>query len=829
MPLDFSALGTGDSVNSVLHPREIFAVLQKDPKRYQYPRDVQAEVWDRWFEKKDTNDIVLKMNTGGGKTVVGLLILKSCLNERKGPAVYVAPDPYLVGQVLAEAKALGLDATDDADDPRFLRGQSILVVNVFKLINGRSVFGVGDGGMKIPLGSIVVDDAHACLASTEGQFTLRVQAPSALYERIFAAFKEDLRAQSVTGVLDVAAHDPNKEMLIPYWAWQARVDEVAKWLHEERLTDEIKFEWPLLKEVLPLCECVIGGGAIEIAPRCLPIDAIPSFTSAKRRVFMTATLADDSVLVTHFDVDSAAASNPVTPSRADDVGDRLILIPQELNPETDEDQLREFVAEYAKVINVVVIVPSHARAALWKDAANQVLNADRLDSGIAKLKKGHVGLTVIINKYDGIDLPDDACRMLVLDGLPDIRTKLDRVDQAVLYGSSQQAMSMLQKIEQGMGRGVRSNADYCIVVLMGRTLTRQVNSMDALSFFTLTTRAQFSLSEKVAEQLRGKGVRELRSAIKTVLKRDRGWVDVSRGSLVGAKYEQRGNVNPVAAAQRGAFNAARGRDYSEAVKQIQSVANAEKDPRVRGWLKQQLAQYENFIRPVDSQKILQSAFADNKLVTRPLAGISYERLSSVARDQAPAAVEYLSREFPSGNHLAVELYSLLDDLKFEPDTAVRFEIAVATVARLIGFVSQRPEAEYGRGPDVLWSLGSSKFLVIEAKNGVSTDTIAKSDCDQLSGSVNWFRESYDQSASAAPLMIHPVALTDRACAPPKGMRVMNTQGLEVLKSALQGFVLALSQGSWPPKASEVAAQLSHYSLTPSGLLAKYTVGVKQRK
>ncbi len=44
------------------------------------------------------------MNTGSGKTVVGLMILKSCLNEEKGPAVYVVPDKFLVSQVCEEAK-----------------------------------------------------------------------------------------------------------------------------------------------------------------------------------------------------------------------------------------------------------------------------------------------------------------------------------------------------------------------------------------------------------------------------------------------------------------------------------------------------------------------------------------------------------------------------------------------------------------------------------------------------------------------------------------------------------------------------------------------------
>ncbi len=56
------------------------------------------------------------MNTGSGKTVVGLMILQSCLNEGKGPAIYVVPDKYLVAQVCDEAKKLGILAVTDKDD-----------------------------------------------------------------------------------------------------------------------------------------------------------------------------------------------------------------------------------------------------------------------------------------------------------------------------------------------------------------------------------------------------------------------------------------------------------------------------------------------------------------------------------------------------------------------------------------------------------------------------------------------------------------------------------------------------------------------------------------
>ncbi|WKT60703.1 DEAD/DEAH box helicase family protein [Microbulbifer thermotolerans] len=180
--IDFSKIGTGNTVDTVLPPREIFNALpKKDAVKFQYPRDVQSQVWSKWHERRDENSLVIKMNTGSGKTVVGLLILKSCLNEGKSPAVYVCPDKYLVKQVIDAAKELGVEVTDDVNSPRFLSGKSILVINIYKLVNGKSVFGVGDEGAKLKISSLIVDDAHACLDTVEDQFTINIPSTSNIY------------------------------------------------------------------------------------------------------------------------------------------------------------------------------------------------------------------------------------------------------------------------------------------------------------------------------------------------------------------------------------------------------------------------------------------------------------------------------------------------------------------------------------------------------------------------------------------------------------------------------------------------------------------------
>lgn len=450
MPLDLGKLGKTSLLNKELNPREIFNLLTEKHERYKYPRDVQTEVWSRWLERRSERDIVLKMNTGGGKTVVGLLILKSCLNDGVAPAVYVAPDKYLVKQVVKEAQELGIAVVTEPTSPEFLQGRSILVINIYQLINGRSVFGVGDQGVQIPIGSVIVDDAHACLTTTETQFTLSVPSTEQLYKDLMELFRDGLIQQSDTKLLELEAGEPNKYMLVPFWLWQQQSGAVAKLLTQHRNDDSVKFSWPLIRSYLHLCRCVFSASCVEITPRCLPIESIPSFVRAKRRIFMTATLADDSILVSDFNAKPELVSKHITPSVANDIGERMILIPQEIDPDLSEEDIKQFLKEKSKQYNTVVIVPSAFRAKFWADVADRIITSENIDDVVTNLKAGHVGLVVFVNKYDGIDLPGNACRILVLDGVPQARRQYEHIESNLLWDSEHVIGRQIQRIEQGM-------------------------------------------------------------------------------------------------------------------------------------------------------------------------------------------------------------------------------------------------------------------------------------------------------------------------------------------------------------------------------------------
>jgi len=821
MALDFTKLGSSGAADTALPPREIFAALpEKDPK-YNYPRDVQAEVWREWFERRDERDVVVKMNTGSGKTVVGLLVLKSCLNEGKGPAVYVAPDNYLADQVANEGRLLGLSVVTDPRSTEYARSRAILVVTIKTLVNGRSKFGVGEEGAVIPIGSIVVDDAHACLAETEDQFS--IVARDSVHDKLLALFEEDLVAQSESRYLEVKAGDRAASMSVPYWAWQSKISEATKILHDARETDALRFSWPLVKRDLFLARCVFGGGAVEVAPRCLPIDAIPSFERAERRVFMTATLADDGVLVTHFNVVPEAVRRTVTPSTSSDVGDRLILLPQALNPNLTDDDVKRLVKELSERYNVVVIVPSGYRARFWAEVADQTLTADNLRQGVASLRDGHVGLTVLVNKYDGVDLPGDACRVLVLDGLPDVRSLVDRVREGALAGSDRTAAERVQRIEQGMGRGVRSNDDHCAVLLMGSGLTRHLYVGGGMSLLTTATRAQLELSDQVADQLDSPGVEDLQEVIAYCLEQDRDWIQASRGALASLKYRAEGSVHPTTPHERAAYDAGRLGQFTEAVAEMQSAVNGATDDRHRGWLKQELAAYKNPINAPEAQVIQKSALSLNSNLFRPLAGIEYVKLDSAQREQGARCAQYFMDRFETPNHLVVEVNDILDRLVFQPEMSTSFEKAFRDLGLLLGHDAHRPEVEYGRGPDVLWCVGESRFFVVEAKSGAVVDTISKRDVNQLSGSMNWFAQQYGVGTSATPLLVHPSRKVGRAATAHPDMRVIREEELALLRENVRRFAAGVAASGMPYRTESIAEHLRANSLTPDAFIDRYSV------
>ena len=112
--------------------------------------------------------------------------------------------------------------------------------------------------------------------------------------------------------------------------------------------------------------------------------------------------------------------------------------------------------------------------------------------------------------------------------------------------------------------------------------------------------------------------------------------------------------------------------------------------------------------------------------------------------------------------------------------------------------------------------------MIECKNGAVSSLISKSDANQLSGSVHWFRAQYDQTCVPTPLIIHPSRTFLKQASPEPHTRVMDATRLADLAGAFRDFIKGIATNEKYLIASEVEKSLAHFGLTGNQFVDRYS-------
>lgn len=429
-------------------------------------------------------------------------------------------------------------------------------------------------------------------------------------------------------------------------------------------------------------------------------------------------------------------------------------------------------------------------------------------------------------------MPGDACRMLVIDGLPPLNSIKDRYIQSVAPQSTVLLREQVQRIEQGMGRGIRSNDDECCIVLMGDELTDVLSRNRGIDYFSVATRCQYDLSKQlwdllVSETGSKPTIDQIFELANYSLEKNAEWVATCKENLAAVKYSNEAKVDEKIVAQRKAFENAINMQWSDAANTIKSVKDKEKDKKTKGYLYQIQAEYINKIDPALSQEVLKAGKKLNAAILSPIAGIQYQRTINTI-PQAQAISTNLDAEKLGLNELLVYVDGILANLCMGSEYE-KFEEALSQIGTILGFVCSRPDKETGGyGPDNLWAIDTGKYLVIECKTEATTQTIKKDYCNQLSGSVNWFKENYVYPNECVPIMIHPSKVVDEVASPDENMRVMTEKELTCFRKNLRDFYSTLCQNGNLSDVNKINELLRIYKLRKDDIVNRYTVKFERK-
>lgn len=782
-----------------VNPVELYNDLDRSSKTGPL-RPVQEQVLLEWFNNRmDDKDVIIKLHTGEGKTLIGLLVLQSKINKGEGPCVFVCPNKFLADQVFYEAKKFGIKVCliDDNNcfPSEFVEGKTILLTHVQKMFNGKTIFGLDNQYRKV--NTIVMDDAHACLDAIKQAYTIRIlrKEQKEVYDSLLNLFEDSLKEQGEGTFVDIKNNsDYESVLMIPYWDWINKVSEIIDILSSVIEENFVKFTWNLVRDELEKCDAYVNGKEIQIVPHAFDVSRFGSFHRATQRILMSATTQDDIFFVKNLDFSIDAIKKPIESIGKKWSGEKMIIIPSLINDELTRNKVIDYICQYDwKYFGVTSLVPSMEKQKDYEQLNCELLNKDNIFGNITRRQDGQYGKTLVLaNRYDGIDLPDDACRIMILDSLPNFANMSDLYEERGRINCELIRRKIAQKIEQGLGRCVRGEKDYCCIFIIGPDLVKFLMSVETREYFSAQTRKQIEIGlnivEMSTEDLTTKDEKYLRDFIMQSVQRDEGWKEYYRNEMDKIdKLSYLSNREALLAEKRSEELFING-NYNKSVEILQNYIDSSKlKEEDKGWYLQQMARRKCLESNSEAQKLQSVAFNLNRQLLKPKGGISYTPFEKINVTRA-SNINKLFSNYVSYEELILNVQDILNDFTLGVK-ADRFENAVDKVGIILGFVCQRPDNIIRKGPDNLWCIGKNRYILIECKSQVmeSREYISKTEVGQMENHCGWFEEEYHDAEVLNVLVIATNKVAHDANFS-HDIKIMRKNNIRKLKSNINKFI-----------------------------------------
>ena len=796
--MDFSQLGSSKKKSSPSEPIKLFESL---PSLENTPNDLwrgQAEALTDWHAERDERDILVSLNTGAGKTIVGLLIAQSLVNEGIENVIYVCSTIDLVNQTAVEAERIGIPHTTrvrrEFSNDLFETEKSFCITTYHALFNGHSRL-----RRDFFPGAVVFDDAHVAESILRDAFTIRISSDShsELFDEIAKLFESHFKELNIASRFkDSLSFERYSTAFAAPRGVQQRAAQLLQLFEKYELGKDrnLTYAFEHLKDHIETCAVVFTCGIFEIAPPFLPSLALDIFERPIRRVYLSATLQSHVEFIRAY---GRQPSRVIKPSNDAGNGERLILFGSTMPGGFSTDYIEELAADK----KIVIAVPSYFEAKKWQAIATPPAPEDFSES-LNDFRNADTGAFALVSRVDGIDLPHDTCRLMLMEGLPSSTSLIERYQWEFLRMNNVHASRVANRLAQLFGRINRGRNDYGVFLVEGKELGIWLGKDRNLALLPPLLQKQVMLGKNVQEGMKIDNSDRVNEVIHSVLSRNESWLqyyerEVRLGELDEEQLERAELAEPVMirAAEIEAQYAAYiwNGDYTSARQMIESEIDSitSVDTPLSGWHSVWLgAAFDLEGDPQSAERAYSIAKSRiGNAITLPLQKHQRDAETDYQLNLFAVALQsYIG--YSSGEKCHTELAKLRRELNLiENGSSKQAEHSWRKLGEILGFSATRPDNDQGTGPDVLWADNVNQItLAFELKTDKNAPAkYHKKDIAQGHDHLSWVDEHYQGYQNLGLLYIGPDGQVDDNANPSSEM------GLCVMTAAidLKNQLLAL--------------------------------------
>ena len=550
---------------------------------------------------------------------------------------------------------------------------------------------------------LVFDDAHVAEGAIRDNFTLRISPSTDLYREVIKLYRPHFgNTIGESKLHDIARGNPTTLLFVPmYMVWKhdKSSDRFSQML-ELNIDNNMKYPWFYLADHLSHCCVLISSSGIEISPPVIPLHSLPYFGSEVRRVYLTATLPSEAAFARSFGL---LKPSVVRPKGKSGDAQRLFVF---AGGDTDKAQ-RDFALNLRDGRKACIISPSKKKAEQWSPPAavfDKESGHDRIEAFSSTKQPELLGL---VARYDGIDLPGDACRILVLDRLPKGEALFERfIDEGIRVDAIRLGHTAT-RIVQAIGRIFRSNTDHGAVILVGTDLLDWIRNPSNRSYLTDLLQQQLALGLELAKQVASGQVTWL-ELLNGVLTGDEDWDELYDSHISEFTIQKRTAADDwypeMLLQERKGYAAIWDGKYAEAISTLSNLGDRAElnDLRLSAWYRH--LEGVAHLCASDQQKAIPAFIAASRIrieLGRPSA--PRDRMFKPPHVDAPSfQSRALATAFRKKRLNALSsVDTILAGLVYG-NRVSEAEEAMRVLGELLGLESTRPDSSIGTGPDNLW-------------------------------------------------------------------------------------------------------------------------------
>lgn len=441
----------------------------------------------------DSSDLSAQLPTGSGKTLVALLIAEWRRITRQERVVYLCPTKQLVHQVAQQARekyGINVEAFtgsrrdyDATQKLRYNSSQAIAVTTYSSLFNSNPFF--EDPNL------IIFDDAHAAEQYVSSNWTFDIRKinedDQVLFDAICATLKPHIREVDYDRLTSEAqsSWDLSWVEKLPYEKALGVFPDLESVIESNVGKSEARHAWKALKGKLEACNIFLGSRRITIRPYLAPTFSHAPFQNATQRIYLSATPGEGGELERVFCRKQIERLTPPAHSDRHAVGRRFFIFPELSLDEKDQIAL---LTEVAKARRMLCLVGDNATSETYKEFFNDqtpttVFSAKDIETSKLNFVQTTPAVAVLANRYDGIDFPEDECRLTMLVDIPTAANPQENFFINRLAASRVYDARILTRIIQAFGRCTRGATDYGVVLIFGDRITSFLSKKDRQSYF----------------------------------------------------------------------------------------------------------------------------------------------------------------------------------------------------------------------------------------------------------------------------------------------------------------------------------------------------------